>query len=240
MCGRSSLHDEPNKLLESYGLPSRLTGYRPRFNITPSEIQWTILMNHDAILEARGLRWGLIPSWASDPAIGARMINARADTLLEKPAFRDAFKRSRCLVMADGYYEWATTGKAKTPYRFCLRSREPFVFAGLWDRWEGSDSRIESCTIITTDASPAAAHLHHRMPVILGFDESLEWMQADASQSDLLNLLRPYPKDDLDMFEVSRTDNNPKNDTVECIQPVDVNSETHPKTTEPDQWDLAL
>lgn len=220
MCGRSSLHEEPKELLESYGLPPRLGGYRPRFNITPSEIQWTILKDRDGKLEARGLRWGLIPSWSNDPSIGSRMINARADTVAEKPSYRDALRRGRCLVIADGYYEWAKTETGKTPFRFQMATRKPFVFAGLWDRWEKGESAIDSCTIITTDASAATAHLHHRMPVILGFEESLEWMRADATQTDILQLLRPYQKDDLEMFEVSRAVNSPKNDTAECLLPV--------------------
>lgn len=221
MCGRSSLSDEPQRLLEAYGLPPRLDGFRPRFNITPSEIQWTILRGRAGALETRGLRWGLIPAWARDPSIGSRMINARADTIAEKPSYRDALKRGRCLVITDGYYEWTKTESGKAPFRFCLAGRKPFVFAGLWDRWEGTGPPIESCTIITTEASPATAHLHHRMPAILGFDESIEWMRADASQQELLGLLRPYPGDDLEMFEVSRAVNRPENDTEECIRPAD-------------------
>lgn len=220
MCGRSSLHEEPSELLQAYGLPPRLGGYRPRFNIAPSETQWTIL-RADGKLEARGLRWGLIPSWSTNPAIGSRMINARADTIAVKPSFRDSLRRGRCLVITDGYYEWARTPAGKTPYRFCMADRKPFVFAGLWDRWSRADSVIESCTIITTEASPATAHLHNRMPAILDFDESVEWMRPDASPADLLGLLRPYEKDNLEMFEVSRVVNSPKNDTEECIRPVE-------------------
>lgn len=237
MCGRSSLQGEPNKLLESYGLPPRLPGFRPRFNIAPSDIQWTILRDQAGRLEARGLRWGLIPSWSSDPSIGSKMINARADTLVEKPSFRDAFRQGRCLVIADGYYEWAKTATGKTPYRFRLSTGEPFVFAGLWDRWDKAETPVESCTIITTEASSATAHLHHRMPVILGFEESLEWMRPDAPRSALLKLLQPYPKDDLELFEVSRAVNSTQNDSEECVRPVDPGTDTPP---EPDQWLLAL
>ncbi len=218
MCGRSSLHEEPTELLRAYGLPTRLGGYRPRFNITPSEIQWTILRAGEN-LEARGLRWGLVPSWSSDPS-SSRMINARAESIAEKPSFRDALRNGRCLVITDGYYEWAKSGAGKTPYRFCMVNRKPFVFAGLWDRWVRGDSVIEFCTIITTEASAATAHLHHRMPAILDFDESMEWMRPDASPTQLLGLLRPYEKDELEMFEVSRAVNSPKNDTEECIRPV--------------------
>lgn len=225
MCGRSSLHEEPKELLQAYGLPPRLGGYRPRFNIAPSEIQWTIL-REDGSLQARGLRWGLIPSWASDPSIGSRMINARADSIAEKPSFKDALRHGRCLIITDGYYEWVKAGAGKTPYRFCMANRKPFVFAGLWDRWSRGETPVESCTIITTDASRATAHLHNRMPAILDFEESIEWMRSDASQTELLQLLRPYESGHLEMFEVSRAVNSPKNDSEECFRPVGLASQT--------------
>jgi putative SOS response-associated peptidase YedK len=219
MCGRSSLHEEPARLLEAYGLPPRLPGYRPRFNITPSETQWTIL-RAGSNLEARGLKWGLVPSWANDPTIGSRMINARAETIAEKPSYRDALRHGRCLVITDGYYEWAKTENGKTPYRFQLAGGKPFVFAGLWDRWARGDTAIESCTIITTGAGPAASQFHPRMPVILGFEDSLRWMQPDLTARELLPLLRPYSGADLEIFEVSKAVNSPANDTEECLRAV--------------------
>lgn len=219
MCGRSSLHNEPNALLESYGLPPRLDGYRPRFNITPSEIQWTIL-RADGKLEARGLKWGLVPAWASDPSMGSRMINARAETISEKPSYRDALRFGRCLVITDGYYEWMKTERGKIPYRFQLESGKPFVFAGLWDRWDKGSSPLETCTIITTEAGSATSSVHPRMPVILGFEDSLEWMRSDAAPRDLLPLLRAYEGKDLTVFEVSKAVNSPANDTEECIRAV--------------------
>lgn len=217
MCGRSSLYEEPRELLESYGLPPRLSGYRPRYNIAPSQTQWAILENEDK-LEVRELRWGLIPSWAGDAAIGNKLINARAETVAEKPSFRTALRKRRCVILVDGYYEWSKTPGGKTPFRFQLSSRAPFVLAGLWERWEAGDSPIESCTIITTTASESVAHVHNRMPVIMHREESLRWMRTGASVEDLLALLTPYSGDDLEMFEVSRVVNSPANDSADCVQ----------------------
>lgn len=220
MCGRSSLHEDPRDLLESYGLPPGLNGFTPRFNIAPSQLQWAILQSDEGNLEVHSLRWGLIPYWAKDASMGSRMINARAETLAEKPSFREALRRKRCLIITDGYYEWIKAADGRMPFRFQMTNRKPFVFAGLWDRWEGGESPVESCTVITTDAAPATVHIHPRMPVILPFENSMNWMQSKAADEDLLALLRPYPGDDLEIFAVSRAVNSPANDTAECIQPI--------------------
>lgn len=222
MCGRSSLHEEPRDLLESYGLPPRLEGFIPRFNITPSQTQWAILLNGERNLEARGLRWGLIPSWAKDSAMSARMINARAETISEKPSFRDALRARRCLIMTDGYYEWSKTASGKTPFRFQMKGGNPFVFAGLWDRWKSGGDCIDSCTIVTVPAGNVTAQIHDRMPVILDLEASFKWIHSRSVDRDLLSLLRAYPNDDLDVFEVSRAVNNPANDSAECLLPATV------------------
>lgn len=218
MCGRSSLHEEPQKLLESYGLPQHLPGFSPRFNIAPTQNQWAIRTTRHDKLEACELRWGLVPSWASDPGVGARMINARAETIAEKPAYRDALQGGRCLIITDGYYEWAKTGGGKTPFRFQMADGRPFVFAGLWDKWRKGEESLESCTIITTQAANSVAHIHDRMPAILDFADSLSWLRS-TSVADVLPLLRPYTHTDLTAFAVSRAVNNAANDTIECIQP---------------------
>jgi putative SOS response-associated peptidase YedK len=220
MCGRSSLYEEPRELLESYGLPPRLAGYRPRFNIAPSQGQWVLARAKDGAIRSRELRWGLVPSWASDPSIGAKLINARAETVTQKRSFRDSFRARRCLILADGFYEWAKTGSEKTPFRFQKTGARPFVFAGLWDRWRKDGSQLDTCTIITTRASTATAHIHDRMPVILGFDQSLRWISPEADEDELLQLLQPYGGSDLEIFEVSRAVNTPANDSDLCIQPV--------------------
>jgi putative SOS response-associated peptidase YedK len=221
MCGRSSLYEDPRELLEAYGLPPRLRDFVPHYNIAPSQNQWTIRRTSNGTLEVQALRWGLIPSWTNDPSVAARMINARAETLSEKPSYRDRIQTGRCLIIADGYYEWAKDRGTKTPYRFQMKSRKPFVFAGLWDRWEKGGSPIESCTIITTRAAPLASRIHDRMPVILGFDDSLNWIQQNLTSFEVLDLLQPYDKDDLEMYPVSRTVNNAANDTADCLQPLE-------------------
>jgi putative SOS response-associated peptidase YedK len=150
------------------------------------------------------------------------MINARADTIAEKPAFRDAFRVGRCLIIADGYYEWQKGPGGKTPFRFQMNDRSAFVFAGLWDRWQRGAEPIESCTIITTQAAKSTAHIHDRMPVIMDFDESITWLNGESNGADLLSLLRPYERDNLEMFPVSHAVNNPANDTPECVQPSEI------------------
>lgn len=220
MCGRSSLYEDPRELLEAYGLPPRLRDFVPRYNIAPSQDQWAIRRSPVGEMEVKPLRWGLIPSWTNDPSIGSRMINARAETITEKPAFRDALKTGRCLIIADGFYEWTRSGRAKTPYRFQIRGGKPFVFAGLWDRWNKGAEPIESCTIITTQADQNTAHIHDRVPVILEFDHSLKWMSPNSPDSELRKLLRPYSGRDLEIYAVSRAVNDAANDTPQCIEPL--------------------
>ena len=153
------------------------------------------------------------------------MINARAETLAEKPAFSDALERRRCVIIADGYYEWTGAGSSRTPFRFQLKNRQPFVLAGLWERWERGETSIESCTIVTTSAAPAVAHIHDRMPVILDFDASTTWLRPGSAGRDMLHLLRPYSREDLEMFPVSRAMNNPANDTEECLKRAEIMEE---------------
>ena len=167
-------------------------------------------------------RWGLIPPWATDPAIGHKMINARAETLSQKPSFRGPFEKSRCLVLADGFYEWARNprGRGKTPMRIVLKSREPFAFAGLWDRWQdpkGGD--IGSFTIITTEANNALRPIHDRMPVILKPDHEDPWLDFDTPIARLKEMLVPYPNDQVEAYPVSKLLNSPSNDTPVCIEP---------------------
>jgi putative SOS response-associated peptidase YedK len=146
------------------------------------------------------------------------MINARAESIAEKPSFRDALQRGRCLIITDGYYEWAKTRGGKTPFRFQMADGRPFVFAGLWDKWRKGNESLETCTIITTEAADSMAHIHDRMPAILDFADSLSWL-GSKSGAEALPLLRPYTHNDLTMFAVSRAVNNAANDSPECIQP---------------------
>jgi putative SOS response-associated peptidase YedK len=222
MCGRSSLHDQPTNILERFNLPPVLPGFSPRYNIAPSQLQWTIARDGSEEPTVRQLKWGLVPSFADDPAIGNRLINARAESLLERPAFRDSFRSRRCAILADGYYEWAGKGKNRTPMYFRLSDGRAFGLAGLWDRWERGESPLETCTVITTDASPVAAQVHNRMPVLLVDDAIERWLDGSLRPSDLGPLLRPYERDDLETYEVSRYVNSPANDSAECISRTEV------------------
>ena len=168
------------------------------------------------------LRWGLIPSWADDPSIGGRMINARAETAAVKPAFRSAFRARRCLIVADGFYEWRKVGTRKQPYYIHLRGHRPFALAGLWDRWEGPDAGpIESCTILTTEPNELIAPLHSRMPVILDGKDCGPWLDPRSrSVDDLQSLLRPYSPHEMAAYPVGLRVNSPANDSPACIEPL--------------------
>lgn len=191
-----------------------------RFNVAPTQPVGVVLP------EAAGrrftlMRWGLIPSWAEDAKIGSRLINARADTIATKPAFRAAFKERRCLVVADGFYEWQATNGQKQPYLIHKADDRPFAFAGLWERWrDPQGSPIESCTIVTTDANEMMRPIHERMPVILRPDDYDRWMDPEAKTPESLqSLLRPYPDGDLVATPVSTRVNNVRNDGPECAAP---------------------
>ena len=167
-------------------------------------------------------RWGLIPSWAKDISIGAKLINARAETLQEKPSFRESFKRRRCLIVADGFYEWKKQAGKKQPFYFRLENTEPFAFAGLWDRWHSPDGDVlETCTIITTEANQLAATVHDRMPVILSPDSYDRWLDPKHQTSaNLESLLRPYPTTEMTAYLVSPSVNSPTHDQPDCVAPL--------------------
>lgn len=219
MCGRSSLHDDPTNILERFSLPPVLPGFEPLYNIAPTQLQWSILRDGNGAAEARQLKWGLVPSWATDPSIGNRMVNARAESLTEKPSFRESLQTRRCVILADGYYEWKSVGKTKVPMYFRLADGRAFGLAGLWDRWESGDKSLETCTVITTNAGARSAAVHHRMPVLLVDDAATRWMDESARESELQTLLAPYDRDDLEMYEVARYVNNAANDSPECTTP---------------------
>lgn len=196
-----------------------LPGFKPSYNIAPSQYQWTILLDDSAQPTARQLRWGLVPSWAEDPSVGARLINARSDAVDKKPSFKESFRSRRCVILADGYYEWSGTGKARAPYFFHLEGHGDFALAGLWDRWQGGGEVLETCTIITTESSSFAARVHHRMPVVLDENHAVEWVDAATKESRLFELMAPHAGDDLVSYEVSNFVNSPVNDSVGCVAP---------------------
>lgn len=167
------------------------------------------------------LRWGLVPSWADDPAIGYKMINARGETVATKPSFRKAFKARRCLVVADGFYEWQKTDGKKQPHYIRLKHDGPFAFAGLWEHWGRDGTEIDSCTIITTDANELMAPIHNRMPVILAPTDYDVWLDPAVEEVERLQpLLRPFPAGEMTAYPVSTVVNSPRNETEECVAAV--------------------
>lgn len=168
------------------------------------------------------LRWGLVPIWANDLKIGNKLLNARSETAAEKPSFRDAFKKRRCLIAADGFYEWREEDGKKQPYLIHLPNRKPFAFAGLWERWNDPEGKpIETCTILTTEANKALAQLHDRMPVILEPKDHARWLDPNLKDAEALKpLLKPLPDNALKFFRVTPKMNNPRFQDPECIEPI--------------------
>ena len=220
MCGRFTLTSNLDDLQGRFGFEVRNLYRRPQYNIAPTQQVLTVV--NDGERRAELMRWGLIPFWAKDPKIGYRMINAVGETAAIKPAFRAAFKKRRCLVLADGFFEWRKDGKQKIPTYIFLRSRQPFAFAGLWETWKAADGEVvKSCTIITTEPNEFTAPIHSRMPVILSEESEALWLDPMTEKSDTLTpLLIPSPAEYLDCYEVSDVVNSPKNSGPECIEPV--------------------
>ena len=220
MCGRYSLTtpaESVRRLFDYEGRPN----LEPRYNIAPTdEVPVVRLAREGDVRELVMMRWGLIPWWAEDLKIGAKTINARAETVARKPAFRDAFRERRCLVAADGFYEWRKEGKLRRPFRITRRDREPFAFAGLWERFKPREGPpINSFTIITTAANALLAPLHPRMPVILDAEEHRAWLTPEADPPALHALLCPAPEPELVFFEVSPRVNKVANDDPSLIEP---------------------
>lgn len=220
MCGRYTLRVSASEVARQF-LLFDLPPLPPRFNIAPSQPVAAVRMA-DGRRELAWLRWGLVPSWAKDPAIGNRTINARCETAAEKPAFRTALRRRRCLVLADGFYEWqpAAKGKKKQPYFFHFRDDRPFGFAGLWESWEGPDhSRLETCTLLTTEANAVVRPIHDRMPVIVAPENHALWLDPAVTETGpLLPLLRPFPADEMEAYPVSPLVNSPANEDPHCAE----------------------
>ena len=219
MCGRYTLRSSPQAVAKAFQL-SDVPDFSPRYNIAPTQQVLTI-RQRDGARQASFMHWGLIPSWADDPSIGNRMINARAESVADKPSFRSAFKRGRCLIVADGFYEWQKTGNAKQPFYIRLKQERPFAFAGLAEYWHRGEQTIDSCTIITTDANELMADIHNRMPVILAPEDYDQWLDPQVQDKEkLLTLLRPYPADELTAHPVSTLVNSPRNENPACIEPL--------------------
>jgi len=219
MCGRYTLTSDGEALVEAFGL-NELARWSPRYNIAPSQPVPALLWK-DGSREVAALHWGLVPAWARDRKMSSRLINARAETVAEKSSFRAALRKRRCLVLADGYYEWAKQGNTKQPYYICYESRRPFAFAGLWESWtQENGSAHFSCSIITCAANPELAQLHHRMPVILANSDHETWLNDGSDATALTGLLKPATSGTFTMFAVSTFVNSPAHEGPDCIKPM--------------------
>lgn len=220
MCGRFTLTTDLDHLEERFAFRAAGLSYSPRYNIAPSQAVLTLIKVDEP--RAEFLQWGLIPAWAKDASIGNRLINARAETVAEKPSFRRALQKRRCLVLADGFYEWKKEGNKKTPMYIALKSHEPFGFAGLWETWRSATGEtIRSCTIITTTPNALMKSIHNRMPVILPREAEAFWLdQTVEDPQELLPLLTPFPAKAMEAYAISTLVNSPKNDTPACLTPL--------------------
>lgn len=226
MCGRFTLRTPTNVIVEHFAVSGPVPPLAPRYNIAPTQPVAAVRCDSRTAATRRELvelRWGLIPHWAKDPGIGNRMINARAETVAQKPAYKTALLRRRCLLPADGFFEWRTgEGKRRQPYFIGLHEGEWFAFAGLWESWEGPDhSHVESCTVLTTEPNELIRPIHNRMPVLLPRGAYDLWLDPAVQDFDrLLPLLRPFPAERMRAHAVSTLVNSPRNDSPECIAPL--------------------
>lgn len=220
MCGRFTLTVDPAELQDAFRQYAFPAAFAPRYNIAPS--QPILVIPNDGQDKADFFVWGLIPKWAKDPAIGNKLINARGETVAEKPSFRGGFKHKRCLILADGFYEWKAAGsKTKTPYFIHMKDRKPFAFAGLWDEWNSPDGGpLRTCVIITTEPNELMSAIHNRMPVILDPQDYALWLDsAPQTPENLIGLIKPFPAEAMTAHPVSTLVNKPGNDRPECVVP---------------------
>ncbi len=221
MCGRFTLRANPAAIAAEFGVAD-VPLLEPRFNIAPSDL--LAVVRRDRATGKRRLdqmRWGLVPSWADDPGIGNRMINARAESVAEKPAYRSAFKTRRCLIAADGFYEWMQLDGRKQPYHIRLKDDRPFAFAGLWESRRSPVGAFESCAIITGEPNELVRPIHNRMPVILRREDYDRWLDPAVTDAAMLGgLLVPYPAAEMVAYPVSTMVNAPDNDRPECVRPL--------------------
>ncbi len=223
MCGRFTLHHSASEVAERFAVQQTLFDFPARYNIAPMQALAVVTQNAhgDGQRLLEGYRWGLVPSWAKDDAIGSKMINARGETLAEKPSFKSALRSRRCLIPADGFYEWKTVGRTKTPHHIRFSDNRIYAFAGLWDEWNRpGDAPLRTATIITGEPNPLLSTLHHRMAVILKPQDEAIWLDPKVSAQDALQLLQIYPDDELEAFPVDRKVGNVAFDDAVCIEPL--------------------
>jgi putative SOS response-associated peptidase YedK len=222
MCGRFTITLEASLVEEELELHEMPQGWSPRYNVAPTQPIPVVTSENERKVE--WFTWGLVPSWAKDPSIGSRLINARSETLAEKPSFRSAYQRRRCLILADGFYEWGHPegkGARAIPYYIRKKDKQAFAFAGLWEYWQSSmGDEILSATIITCDPNSLIKPVHNRMPVMLAKDNLWEWLKPHSTR-ELDAMLLPYDPEMLEMYRVSTIVNSPENDSAHCILPVE-------------------
>jgi putative SOS response-associated peptidase YedK len=222
MCGRVTIQTPALALAREFALTGIRTALeQPRYNLAPTQLMPVVINDGARMLDA--YRWGLIPSWAKEASIGNKLINARGETVAEKPSFRSALKRRRCLVLVDGWFEWKQATKPKTPYLFKREDGRPLAFAGLWEEWTAPDTGevLRTCTLITTGPNRLMAPIHDRMPVILSPEAQELWLRPEPQEASLLQpLLVPNEDEPLEAWEVARVVNSPANDVVACVERV--------------------
>ena len=221
MCGRFTLHANLKEIQETFKVDEVITEPTPSYNVAPTQQVYAVVQ-HDGKSVLEAMRWGLIPFWAKDASIGSKMINARAETLTEKSSFSRPLKNQRCLIVADGFYEWRKEGTAKIPTYIHLKSGKPFGFAGLYDTWKSPEGELlTTCTIITTGPNEVTAPIHDRMPVIMPARSYTTWLNpANHDMEKLMALLAPYKASEMEAWPVARLVNSPANNTPELIKPV--------------------
>jgi putative SOS response-associated peptidase YedK len=223
MCGRFALIADTEQVATLFEVDdvANIPAAVPRYNIAPTQPVLAVRLNENGRREITFFRWGLIPSWSKDISIGSRLINARAETVTDKPSFRNAFKRRRCLIPADGFFEWQKSNGKKQPMYIHAADGRPFALAGLWEVWQDPQgSTLQSCTILTTAPNELMSTIHDRMPAIIEQEDFGAWLDPGPNPDDALHLLRPYPAAMMAAYPVSTAVNSPSNDTPECIQPI--------------------
>lgn len=224
MCGRYGSEMSPDQLSLLFDVPVAQTrGVGPRYNIAPTQLAPIVRLDTNATREVSMLRWGLVPSWAADASRAARLINARSETVADKPSYRDAYGARRCVVPADGFYEWRRAGRSRIPFHFQRLGGRPFAFAGLWERWRSpvDGAPLDTFTVLTTQANALVAQVHDRMPVMLTDTAMERWMEPGATPGELAQLLRPFAASEMESWEVSIRVNAVANDDPLCraLQP---------------------
>lgn len=220
MCGRFTLKQPPRRInIGNFDDDSYFPALPPRYNIAPTQEVLTIV-EHERAREAQLLQWGLIPFWSKEPK---GIINARVETISEKASFNESFQKRRCLIFADGFYEWERNGKISQPYYFKLNAGEPFAFAGIWDRWRANDRKITTCAIITTTANELLSTIHTRMPVILPPELYDFWLNEDSREPELKEILTPFPAAEMTSHAVSYEVNDAKSEGEHLLRPVEPN-----------------